>query len=66
MEEISGCKTVKEFAPDHAIEVSQLKLQLLDGGAIRLFIQRKKSNDKEQGQAKESALFQQTGRLQME
>ena len=56
MEAISGRKT---------IQVSQWKKQLLDG-ASELFTRGKKSKDKEEGQAKEAALFQQIGKLQME
>ena len=55
MEAISGCKTIQEIAADHAIhpiQVSQWKRQLLDG-ASELFTRGKKSNDKEEGQAKE-------------
>jgi transposase-like protein len=65
MEAISGRKTIQEIAADHAIQVSQWKRQLLDG-ASELFTRGKKSNDKEEGQAKEAELFQQIGRLQME
>jgi putative transposase len=56
MEAISGRKS---------IQVSQWKRQLLDG-ASELFSRGKKSNDKEEGQAKKAELFQQIGRLQME
>jgi hypothetical protein len=78
MEAISGRKTIQEIAADHAmdqckaahlsvrpIQVSQWKRQLLDG-ACELFNRGKKSNDKEQCQAKDTELFQQIGRLQME
>jgi putative transposase len=47
------------------IQVSQWKRQLLDG-ARELFTRGKQTKDKEDGQAKESELFQQIGRLQME
>jgi transposase len=56
MEAISGRKM---------IQVSQWKRQLLDG-ASELFTCGKKSENKEEGQAKEAELFQQIGRLQME
>ena len=36
------------------------------GGASELLTRGKKSKDKEEGQAKEAALFQQIGKLQME
>jgi len=65
MEAISGSKTIQEITADHAIypiQVSQSKRQLLDG-ASGLFTRGKKSNDKEEGQAKEAELFQQIGRL---
>jgi len=68
MEAISGRKTIQEIAADHAIhpiQLSQWKGQLLDG-ASELFIWGKKSKDNEDGQAKETELFQQIGRLQME
>jgi len=45
--------------------VSQWKNQLLEG-ASEQFTRGKKSNDKEEVQAKEAELFQQIGRLQME
>ena len=47
------------------IQVSQWKRQLLDG-ASELFSRGKKTTDKEEGQAKETELLQQIGRLQME
>ena len=68
IEAISGRKTIQEIAADHAIhpiQVSQWKRQLLDG-ASELFTRGKKSKDKEEGLAKESELFQQIGKLQME
>ena len=68
MEAISGRKTIQEIAADHAIhpiQVSQWKKQLLEG-ASELFIRGRKDKDKEDSQAKESELFQQIGRLQME
>jgi putative transposase len=49
------------IAADHAIhpiQVSQWKRQLLDG-ASELFTRGKKTKDKEEGQAKETELFQQ-------
>jgi hypothetical protein len=45
--------------------VSQWKKQLLEG-ASELFSSGKKSKEKDDTQAKESELFQQIGRLQME
>ena len=70
MEAISGRKTLQEIAADHAIhpiQVSQWKRQLLDG-ASELFTRgnKTKEKDEDEGQAKESELFQQIGRLQME
>jgi putative transposase len=68
MEAISGRKTLQQIAADHGvhpIQVSQWKKQLLEG-ASDLFSPGKKSKDKDESQAKESELFQQIGRLQME
>jgi len=68
MEAISGRKTLQQIATDHAvhpIQVSQWKKQLLEG-ASELFSSGKKSKEKDDTQAKESELFQQIGRLQME
>lgn len=68
MEAISGRKTIREIAADHAIhtiQVSQCKRQLLDG-ASDLFTLGKKSYDKEEGQAKQAKLSQQIGQLQTE
>jgi transposase-like protein len=68
MEAISGREMIQEIAADHAIhpiQVSQWKLQLLDG-ASELFSRGKKTKDKEEGQGKGAELFQQIGRLQME
>ena len=68
MEAINGRKTIQEIAADHAIhpiQLSQWKRQLLDR-ASELFTRSKKTKDKEEGQAKETELFQQNGRLQME
>lgn len=68
MEAISGRKTIQESAADHSIhpiQVSQWKKQLL-GGASELFTRGKKSQAKDEYQAKEAELFQPIGRLQME
>ena len=68
MEAISGRKTIQEIAANHAIhpiQVSQWKRQLLDG-ASELLTRGKKTQAKDEGQAKEAELFQQIGRLQME
>ena len=68
MEAISGRETIQEIAADHAIhpiQVSQWKRQLLDG-ASELFTRGKKTQAKDESQAKEAELFQQIGRLQME
>ncbi len=68
MEAISGRKTIQEIAADHTIhpiQVSQWKRQLLDGSS-EVFTRGKQSNGKEEVQAKESELFQQIGKLQME
>ncbi len=47
------------------IQVRQWKRQLLEG-ASKLFTRGKKTKDTGEGQAKETELFQQIGRLQME
>ena len=60
----SNCVTQRTSRCD-PIQVSQWKKQLLEG-ASELFTRGKKSKVKEEGQAKESELFQQIGRLQME
>jgi len=68
MEAISGRKTLQQIAADnavHPIQVSQWKKQLHEG-ASELFSSGKKSKEKDDTQAKESELFQQIGRLQME
>jgi len=49
----------------HSIQVSQWRKQLLEG-ASHLFTRSKKTQAKEEGQAKEAELFQQIGKLQME
>jgi transposase-like protein len=68
MEAISGRKTLQEIAADHPvhpIQVSQWKKQLLEG-ASDLFNRGKKTQVKDESQAKEAELFQQIGKLQME
>jgi putative transposase len=68
MEAISGRKTLQEIAAAHSIhpiQVSQWKKQLLEGSS-ELFTRGKKSQSKDEGQAKEAELFQQIGKLQME
>jgi putative transposase len=68
MEAISGRKTLQEIAADHAvhpIQVSQWKKQLLEG-ASDLFTRGKKTQTKDESQAKQAELFQQIGKLQME
>jgi transposase len=68
MEAISGRKTLQQIAADHGvhpIQLSQWKKQLLEG-ASDLFNPGKKSKDREDCHAKESELFQQFGRLQIE
>jgi hypothetical protein len=68
MEAISGRKTLQETGADHAvhpIQVSQWKKQLLEG-ASDLFTRGKKTQAKDESQAKEAELFQQIGKLQME
>ncbi|APD47680.1 transposase [Synechococcus sp. SynAce01] len=68
MEAISGRRTLQEIAADHAvhpIQVSQWKKQLLEG-ASELFAKGKKTQGKDESQAKEGELFQQIGKLQME
>jgi CNT family concentrative nucleoside transporter len=60
MEAISGRKTLQEIAADHAvhpIQVSQWKKQLLEG-ASDLFSRGKKTQAKDESQAKEAELFQ--------
>ena len=51
--------------PVQPIQVSQWKKQLLEG-ASDLFTRGKKTQTKDESQAKEAELFQQIGRLQME
>jgi len=66
MEAISGRKTIQEIADDdsiHPILVSQWKRQLLHGGG-ELFSRANMSKDKDESQAKEAELVEQTGRLQ--
>ncbi|WP_233129980.1 IS3 family transposase [Synechococcus sp. 1G10] len=68
MEAISGRRTLQEIAAAHAvhpIQVSQWKKQLLEG-ANELFTRGKKTQAKDETQAKEAELFQQIGKLQME
>jgi transposase-like protein len=68
MEAISGRKTLQEIAADHSIhpiQVSQWKKQMLDG-ASEVFTRGKRTQAKEDSQAKEADLFQQIGKLQME
>ena len=68
MEAISGRKTLQEIAADHSIhpiQVRQWKKQLLEGSS-ELFTRGKKSQSKDECQAKEAELFQQIGKLQME
>jgi putative transposase len=78
MEAISGRKTIQEIAADHAvvfamqrtsrcdpIQVSQWKKQLLEVTSEQ-FTRGKKSQAKDDEQAKEAELFQQIGLLQME
>lgn len=58
MEAISGRKTIREIAADHAIhpiQVNQWKRQLRDG-ASELFTRGKKTRDQKDGQAKEAEL----------
>ena len=68
MEAISGRKTLQEIAAYHSIhpiQVSQWKKQLLEASS-ELFTRGKKTQSKDDSQAKEAELFQQIGRLQME
>jgi transposase-like protein len=68
IEAISGRKTLQEIAADHAVhpvQVSQWKKQRLER-ASNLFARGKKTQAKDESQAKESELFQQIGKLQME
>ena len=66
MEAISGRKTIQEIADDDSIQpilVSQWKRQLLHGGG-ELFSRANMNKDKDESQAKEAELVEQTGRLQ--
>jgi transposase-like protein len=68
MEAINCRMALQEIAADHAlyrIQVSQWKKQLLEG-ASDLFTRGKKTQAKDESQAKEAELFQQIGKLQME
>jgi transposase-like protein len=68
MEAISYRKRIQEIDSDHVIHpiwVNQWKRQLFDGGS-ELFSRGKTSKDKEEIQAKNTELFRQIGRLQME
>jgi putative transposase len=68
MEAISGRKTLEEIAAEHAvhpIQVSQWKMQLLEG-ASDMFPLGKKTQAKDESQAKEAELFQLIGKLLME
>ena len=68
MEAINGRKTLQEIATDyavHLIQVSQWEKQLLEG-ASDLLTRGKKTQAKDESQAKEAELFQQIGKLQME
>ena len=68
MEAISGRSSLQEIAADHyihPIQVSQWKKQFLEGSS-QLFTRGKKSQAKDEGQAKEADLFQHIGKLQME
>ena len=68
MEAMSGRNMIQQIAADHAIhpiQVSQWKRQLLDG-ASELFVRGNKSKDTGEIQVKETELFQQIGKLQME
>ena len=65
METISRSKTLQEIAADsavHPIQVNQRKKRLLEG-ACDLFLRGKKTQDKDDQQARESELFQDIGKL---
>ena len=65
---IRGRKTVQEIAADQGIgpiQVKQWKKQLLES-ASELFMRGKKTGAKAESPAKETELFQQIGKLQME
>lgn len=67
MKGISGCKTFQEIATDHIHPtlVRKWKRKLPDSGS-NLFTRGKKSTEKEECQSKETGLFRQNGKLQME
>ena len=68
MEAISDRKTLQDIAAArafHPIQVSQYQKQLLESSS-ELFTCGKKSQSKDETQAKEPGLFQQIGKLQME
>ena len=68
MQAISSRNTIQEIAAHHSIQpiqASQWKLQVLEG-ASELFTRGKKTQTKDESQAKEAELFQQIGKLQME
>ena len=68
MEAISGRKTLQDIAATraiHTIQVSQYQKQLLESSS-ELFTCGKKSQSKDETQAKEPGLFQQIDKLQME
>lgn len=67
MKTISGRKKLQEIVADHCIhpiQVSQWRKQLLKGSS-ELFTRSKKTQSKDEVQAKEAKLFQQIGKLQM-
>ena len=68
LEALAGRRTIQEIAAEyalHPIQVSQWKKQLSDG-ARELFANSRRTKDKEEQQQRESQLYEQIGKLQME
>lgn len=68
LEALAGRRTIQEIAAEyalHPIQVSQWKKQLSDG-ARDLFANSRRTKDKEEQQQRESQLYEQIGKLQME
>ena len=68
LEALAGRRTIQEIAAEyalHPIQVSQWKKQLSEG-ARDLFANSRRTKDKEDQQQRESQLYEQIGKLQME
>ena len=68
LEALAGRRTIQEIAAEyalHPIQVSQWKKQLSEG-ARDLFANSRRSKDKGDQQQRESQLYEQIGKLQME